>query len=131
MSLSHSPLSAMTAGSSCLKRPISSSSWSTNVVSGRPLERLPYFGNQRSSWETISFLLLQKWPLNCSWHSWKPVENWSQVPIELFLFQTYVVLNYENILLATRENAPFSVSIVVEVAVFIVVTQRFPGRSVA
>ena len=32
MSLSHSPLSAMTAGSSCLKRLVSYSSWFTNVL---------------------------------------------------------------------------------------------------
>ena len=37
VSFSHSALSAMTAGSSCLGRPVSSSSWSTNVVVDAPL----------------------------------------------------------------------------------------------
>ena len=40
--LSHSPLSATIAKSSCLKRPVLSCSWSTNVV-GHLLERLPFF----------------------------------------------------------------------------------------
>ena len=40
--LSHSSLLAMTDGRSCPERPVSFSSWSINVVAGRPLERLPY-----------------------------------------------------------------------------------------
>ena len=71
MSFPHSPLSAMTAGRSCIKRPVSSSRWSTNVVAWCPLERLLCFGSHRSSWETISFLLLQQWPLNCSRRIWR------------------------------------------------------------
>lgn len=37
-----------------------------NVVAGRPNERLPCFGSQRSSWGTVSFFLLQQWPPKCS-----------------------------------------------------------------
>ena len=83
VSLSLAPLSAMTAGSSCLKRLVSSSacSWSTNVVAGRPFERLPCFGSQRSSWKTISFLLLQQWPLNCRQHIWRLVEIGGSSPM--------------------------------------------------
>ena len=33
-------------------------------LQGEPLDHLLGFGSQRSSWETISFLLLQQWPLN-------------------------------------------------------------------
>ena len=65
MSFPHSPLSAMTAGRSCIKRPVSSSRWSTNVVAWCPLERLLCFGSQTSS------LLLQQWPLNCSRRIWR------------------------------------------------------------
>ena len=50
ISLSHSRLLAMTDARSCLERPVSFSSWSINVVAGRPqtrpLERLPCFGSQ-------------------------------------------------------------------------------------
>ena len=35
--LSHSSLLAMTDARSCLERPVSFSSWSINVVAGRPL----------------------------------------------------------------------------------------------
>ena len=54
ISLSHSRLLAMTGVRSCLERPVPLSSWSITVVAGRPLERLPCFGSQRSSWETVS-----------------------------------------------------------------------------
>ena len=40
--------------------------WSINVVARHPLGCLPCFGSQRSGWETVSFLLLQQWPLNCT-----------------------------------------------------------------
>lgn len=66
MSFSHWSLSAMIAASSYLKWPVSSSSWSVNVVAGHPLEHLRCFGSRWSGWETISFFLLQRWPLNCS-----------------------------------------------------------------
>ena len=44
----------MKGARSCLERPVSLSSWSINVVAGHPVERLPCFGSQRSSWETVS-----------------------------------------------------------------------------
>ena len=47
-------------------------------------ERLPCFGSQRSSWETISFLPLQQWPLNCI-PTLEVFWNWRQVPIELLV----------------------------------------------
>ena len=75
ISLSHSGLLAMTDARSCLERPLSLSSWSINVVFGRPLERLLCFGSQSVSWETVSFLLLQQWPLNCSRRIWRLVET--------------------------------------------------------
>ena len=65
-SLPHSCLLAMTGARSCLERLLSLSSRSMNIVAGCPLEYLPCFGSQ--SWETVSFLVLQQWPLNCSWH---------------------------------------------------------------
>ena len=74
ISLSHSLLLAMTDARSCLERPVSLSGWSINVDAGCPLERLPWFGSNRSSWETVSFLLLQQWPLNCSRRIWRLVE---------------------------------------------------------
>ena len=88
VSLSHFPLSAMTAGCSCLERPVSSSSWSTNVVAGRPLERLPSFWSQRRSWEKISFLLLQQWPLNCSRCIWRLVEIGAEGPHRALIVQS-------------------------------------------
>ena len=54
ISVSHSCLLAMTGARSCLERQVPLSSWSINVVAGRPLERLPCFGSQRSSLETVS-----------------------------------------------------------------------------
>lgn len=48
------------------KAGITLSSWSMNVVAGRPNEHLPCFGSQRSSWGTVSFFLLQQWPPKCS-----------------------------------------------------------------
>ena len=65
-SLPHSCLLAMTGARSCLERLLSLSSQSMNIVAGCPLEYLPCFGSQ--SWETVSFLVLQQWPLNCSQH---------------------------------------------------------------
>ena len=65
-SLPHSCLLAMTGARSCLERLVSLSSRSMNIVAGCPLEYLPCFGSQ--SWETVSFLVLQQWPLNCSQH---------------------------------------------------------------
>ena len=65
-SLPHSCLLAMTGARSCLERLLSLSSRSMNIVAGCPLEYLPCFGSQ--SWETVSFLVVQQWPLNCSQH---------------------------------------------------------------
>ena len=45
---------------------VSRPNWSINVVARHPLGCLPCFGSQRSGWETVSFLLLQQWPLNCT-----------------------------------------------------------------
>ena len=45
---------------------VSHPNWSINVVARHPLGCLPCFGSQRSGWETVSFLLLQQWPLNCT-----------------------------------------------------------------
>ena len=59
----NSRLLAMTDARSRLERPLSLASWSINVVFGRPLERLLCFGSQSISWETVSFLLLEQWPL--------------------------------------------------------------------
>ena len=63
-SVPHSCLLAMTGARSCPERLVSLPSRSMNIVAGCPLEYLPCFDSQ--SWETVSFLVLQQWPLNCS-----------------------------------------------------------------
>ena len=78
--LSHSRLLAMTDARSCLERPVSLSSWSTNIVAGRSLQRLPHFGSQRSSWKTVSFLLLQQWVINLSLRIWRLFEIGGRSP---------------------------------------------------
>ena len=83
ISLSYSRLLAMTDARSFLVRPVSLSNWSINVVAGRPLERLQSFLSQRRSWQIVSFLLLQKWPLNCSEHIWRLVER--QLIIDVYV----------------------------------------------
>ena len=56
-SLSHSLLLTITDARSCFERSLSLSSWSINVVAGRPLERLPCFGSQGIIWKTVSLSL--------------------------------------------------------------------------
>ena len=85
ISLSHFRLLAMTDARSCLERPVSLSSWSINIVAGRSLERLPRFGSQRSSWETVSFLFLQQWAINLSRRIWRLVEIGARSPLSALL----------------------------------------------
>ena len=87
ISLSHSRVLAMTDARSCLERPLSLSSWSINVVSGRPLERLLCFGSQSVSWETVSFLLLQQWPLNYRRRFWRLIETGGKSLLDVWSLQ--------------------------------------------
>ena len=80
ISLSHSRLLAMTNTRSCLVRLVSLSSWSMSVVAGRPLERLPCFDSQGSSWPTVFFLFFHQWPLNYSRRIWRLVEVGGRAP---------------------------------------------------
>ena len=83
--LSHSRLLAMTDARSCLERLVSLSRLVNKhcwLLLGAPFECLPCFGSQRSSWETVSFLLLQQWPLNCSQHIWRLAEIGGRIPMQ-------------------------------------------------
>ena len=80
ISLSHSRLLAMTNARFCLVRPVSLSNWLMSVVAGRLLKSLPCFDSQRSSWQTVLFLLLHQWPLNYSRRIWRLVEIGGKAP---------------------------------------------------
>ena len=100
ISLSHSRLLAMTGARSSLERPMPLSSWSVNVVAGRPLERLPCFGSQRSSLETMS---LQRSFKKGESSLWFPFSFFPQCPLSSNLLLLLLIL-FSRFRLGDREH---------------------------
>ena len=100
ISLSHSRLLAMTGARSCLERPVPLSSWLITVVAGRPLERLPCFGSQRSSWETVS---LERSFKNGESSLWFPFSFFSQCSLSSNLLLLLLIL-FSRFRLGDRER---------------------------
>ena len=58
----------------CRASLVSLSNESMKVIAGHPVDRLPCVWSQRSSCETISFLLFQQHPLNFNLRVWRVFE---------------------------------------------------------
>ena len=76
-------VSQLIDGTSYFVWPVSLSTWSMNTVAGCPLDHLPCFCPQSSSWETISVLLLRQWPRNSQQLAYlETCWIWSQVLLD-------------------------------------------------